>query len=139
MAEQSDIYKVQEISVSLDGGEFDVSDDDARKVGEVSVVGSVDVDLADQSTVIADEADASGTLATAFPDSTHHTLYLSVPVACEITVELSPDGTHWFQIDESPVSFDAVGETAIEFGYTAAQIRITANVSDNITAILCSR
>ena len=65
------------------------------------------------------------------------TLYLKTQGAINITVELSPDGgLTWFEIPESPISFNAAGNDVIELGYDATHIKLTGSNTTLVTAII---
>jgi len=62
------------------------------------------------------------------------TLYLSVAGAIDVTVELSPDGTDWYEIPESPLSYSESGDDVLEVGYDANKIRLTGSNATDVTS-----
>ena len=65
------------------------------------------------------------------------TLYLKTQGAINITVELSPDGgLTWFEISESPISFDTADDDIIEFGYDATHVKLIGSNTTPVTAII---
>lgn len=84
---------------------------------------------------IASTEDISGGVTAELSNYDRWTLYLKLTAACDITVELSPDGgTTWYEIEESPFSYGAAGDGTEEFGYDATDIRLTSSTADNVTA-----
>lgn len=63
------------------------------------------------------------------------TLYLTVTAACDITVELSPDGgTTWFEEPDSPHIYVGAGDDFINLPYAANAIKVSSTTADNVTA-----
>lgn len=85
---------------------------------------------------ICKDADISGGVTKALKNFRRWTLYLKTAGAIDITVELSPDGSTWFKVPESPVSFSAADDDVIEMGYDATHIRLTGSNTTAVTAMI---
>lgn len=88
-----------------------------------------------ETVTIANNEDASGGKTATLKNFKIFTLYLTVTAACTITVELSPDGTTWFEEPSSPYVFGAAGTQFINLPYAATAIKVTSTTADPITAI----
>ena len=64
------------------------------------------------------------------------TLFLKTADAIDITVELSPDGSTYFTIPESPIKFASADDDVIEMGYNAKTIKLTGSNTSAVTAII---
>jgi hypothetical protein len=80
--------------------------------------------------------DISGGVEAAVGNVGSVTLYLSTAGAVDVKVEASPDGDNWFTLPESPVVFDAAGDTAILINYDVSNIRLTGSDTTDVQAIL---
>jgi len=80
------------------------------------------------------DADISGGVTAALDNYLRWTLYLHGAGAVDVAIELSPDGTRYFVIPESPVTFSAAGDDVLEVGYDATHIRLTGSTSVLVTA-----
>jgi len=81
------------------------------------------------------EEDISGGVDIEVGDGDSFTLYLGVSEATAIDVQvyLSPDGTNWYEPDESPVTFTSGDESAVEhIPYNASAVRL---VGSNTTPV----
>lgn len=58
-------------------------------------------------------------------------LFMSADGAIDITLELSPDGSHWYEVDT--VEFTEAGDTIYEIGYRGAEIRFTGSNATNVS------
>jgi len=84
---------------------------------------------------VSDAEDISGGVTAELSNYDRWTLYISVAGAIDITVELSPDGgTTWYEIPESPLSYGAAADDAMEIGYSATNLRLTGSNVTNTTA-----
>jgi hypothetical protein len=64
------------------------------------------------------------------------TIYVETSGANNITVELSPDGTNYYEISESPFAFSAAGEKVQTLNYVAKNIKLTGNSGTGVTAFV---
>ena len=117
---------VQAIKAQTDKLTFDASGNllvaqGARSAGTITVASSADI--------------SSGVTAN-LPPLSKWTLYLHADDAVDVDIYLSPDGTNWFKIPESPVSFTGAGDNAVEFGYVAKAIKLVGSNSTTVTAII---
>jgi len=62
------------------------------------------------------------------------TIYLKTQGAIEIAIELSPDGTTWYEPEESPVVFTKADDILIVMNYDATHVKITGS---NPTPVTC--
>lgn len=83
---------------------------------------------------IIDAGDASAGVSADLQDFEVMTLYIIATAACNVTVELSPEGTAWYGVDDSPYNFAGAGTKVIELPYAATDIKITSSTADNLTA-----
>ncbi|KXA93021.1 hypothetical protein AKJ64_01590 [candidate division MSBL1 archaeon SCGC-AAA259E17] len=84
---------------------------------------------------IADAEDISGGVTAELACYDRWTLLIHVAGAIDVTVELSPDGkATWYEIDESPYSYGAAGDSTNELGYDATHIRLTGSNATSVTA-----
>jgi hypothetical protein len=85
-------------------------------------------------TSICNSANISGGTSEQLPNYIDYTLYINVADAIDITVELSADGTNYYEIPESPLEYDGAGDDAIEIGYKAKYIKLTGSNTNSVTA-----
>ena len=90
---------------------------------------------------LADAEDVSAGVEQALGDVTGLSLYLRAEGAVNVQIELSPDGSEWFEPGkasntpaESPIKFEGAGTEIVSLGYDADAIRITGSDSTPVTA-----
>jgi hypothetical protein len=88
---------------------------------------------------IAASDDISGGVSQNINQYMRWTLYFKVVAAIDITVELSPDGSTYYEIDESPISFSSSGDKVFEIGYTGTNIRFTGSNTTSTTIQLSGK
>ena len=79
-------------------------------------------------------ADISGGVEAELGNYRRWTLYLHADGAIDVNIYLSPDGSNWYQPDESPVSFEGAGDKVIEMGYDAYKIKLVGSNTTLVTA-----
>jgi len=87
-----------------------------------------------ETVTICSSADISAGVEAEIGNYKRWTLYIHADDAIDITIQLSPDGSNWYEPDESPVSFDAAGDKVIEMGYDAYKIRLIGSNTAAVTA-----
>jgi len=84
---------------------------------------------------IADAEDISGGVTASLANFDRWTLLIHVGGAIDITVEVSPDnGTTWYEIPESVLSYSAATDDVLNLGYDATDIRLTGSNTTSTTA-----
>ena len=90
---------------------------------------------------LADAEDITAGVEASIGDLTSFSLFLRTDAAENVQIELSPDGSEWFEPGkasntpaESPIKFDGAGTEVIRFGYDADAIRLTGANGANVTA-----
>ena len=90
---------------------------------------------------LTDSGDASDGEVQEIGDVQSFTLFLKVEGATQVQIELSPDGTEWFEPGkasntpaESPIKFEGAGTEIVQFAYDADAIRVTTSDGTPITA-----
>ena len=78
--------------------------------------------------------DISGGVETQLSNVTSTTLFIHAEGATTITVEGSPDGQTWYTFTESPISFEAAGDTMIQWPYNLRRLRLQANDATQVRA-----
>jgi len=92
------------------------------------------VKMGGETVNICESADISSGVEVEVGNYKRWTLYIHAEDAIDITIQLSPDGSKWYEPDESPVSFDGEGDKVIEFGYDAYKIRLKGSNTTPVTA-----
>jgi len=89
-----------------------------------------------ETITIASAEDISAGKTAALKNFKRWTLFLKTADAIDITVELSPDGSTYFTIPESPIKFASADDDVIEMGYNAKTIKLTGSNTSAVTAII---
>ena len=84
---------------------------------------------------LAESEDISDGVETDIDDVSGFTIFLSSDGSMDVTVEFSPDGTHWFEPrSESPISFTAANEEVIRVEYDVSAVRLTGSNQTTLDA-----
>jgi len=85
---------------------------------------------------ICTSADISGNVNTTMPNFDRYTLYLNVGATMSVKVELSPDGTNYYDAISTAVNFASTGDDIINFDAKAKSIQLSSTSTANVTAQL---
>lgn len=88
---------------------------------------------AGETLTICTTADISGGVSQELNNYNRLTLYLKTGGAIDVTLELSADGSTWYEPSESPISFAGAGDDVLELGYDATDIRLTGSNATLVT------
>jgi len=113
--------------------QLDISLSDLRDATRTIISEELGKEAGETLTVCSNQ-DISGGVIQALKNYNRWSLYLKVAGAIDITIEISPDGSTWYEPAESPVSFAAAGDDVLEMGYDAAYVRLTGSNTQPVTA-----
>lgn len=82
---------------------------------------------------LAEDADISDGVEQSLPNFLYWTLFISATAAAEMTVEISPDGINWYNMEV--IIFTEAGHQAVPIDkISASAVKITSNNTEEVTA-----
>jgi hypothetical protein len=83
---------------------------------------------------IADAEDISGGVEEDVANVSSFTLYISAAAAVNVTVKMTPDGSTWYTIPESPIEFSEAGDAVLHVDYDTSAVQLTGSNGTSVTA-----